>query len=53
MPLRFETTTLAEIERLDGGAGHAVDEAIGKVTWLGYRRQATLAKGSLETACFI
>jgi hypothetical protein len=52
LPLRFETTTLADIQRLKGGAGHALDEATQHVTWLCYTRHAE-AKEPAETVWFI
>jgi hypothetical protein len=53
VPLRFETTTLAGIQRRNGGVGHAIDEATDEVTWLCYTRPATPAKGPPETVWFI
>ena len=53
MPLRFETTTLADIQHLNGGAGHAIDEATDEVTWLCYTRHTTSAKMPPETVWFI
>ena len=52
LPLRFEATSLAGIQRLDGGVGHAIDEATGEVTWLCYTRHAS-AKQPAETVWFI
>ena len=53
MPLLFETTTLADIQRLHGGIGHSLDEATQKVTWLCYTRQAASGKAPAETLWFI
>ena len=53
LPLRFEVTSLAGIQRLDGGAGHAIDEATVEVTWLCYTRHAASATRPAETAWFI
>ena len=50
--LRFESTTLADIQIAHPGPGHAVDEATGKVTWLCYTL-ARSAKGPPETVWFI
>lgn len=52
-PLHFETTTLAGIQRMVGGKGHAIDEATDEVTWLCYTRQATSTKEPPETVWFI
>ena len=52
LPLRFEATSLAGIQRLDGGVGHAIDEGTVEVTWLCYTRHAT-AKQPAETVWFI
>ena len=53
IPLIFETTTLASIQHLDGGSGHAIEEATDEVTWLCYTRHATSAKPLPETVWFI
>jgi hypothetical protein len=53
LPLRFEATTLAGIQRLDGGTGHAIEEATDEVTWLCYTRHAASAKEPAETVWFI
>jgi hypothetical protein len=51
--LRFESTTLADIQIAHPGPGHAVDEATGKVTWLCYTRPARSKKEPPETVWFI
>ena len=51
LPLHFEATSLAGIQRLDGGVGHAIDEGTVEVTWLCYTRHAT-AKQPAETVWF-
>jgi hypothetical protein len=53
VPLLFETTTLADIQRLHGGIGHSLDEATQKVTWLCYTRPATSVRAPAETVWFI
>ena len=53
MPLLFETTTLADIQRLHGGIGHSLEEATQKVTWLCYTRRAVSMKAPAETVWFI
>ena len=53
LPLQFETTTLADIQHLSGGAGHATVEATGQVTWLCYTRHAATAQEMPETLWFI